>query len=342
MTMKGQILTSTQLDDAVHAVQLEALHQGMIPIAAVLSRRLPDGRHEVLGAGCNHLAEGIPGIHGETGAIIDMGRRAGGYADVVATSSLSPCPFCQCTMVRHMGIGQVRILDDLNYRPDKQSYAGLNAQVESLSHKPIERTFRAWLKTVKNRPLWARDIGEFDGPVAAPFPLGKHPRRRQQVLALAHAMAASALARGEAPIGAVVLDAQGEVIGCGGPQIVARNDPSLVAAMSAWRACGAREHWMDKTLVLTAGPDAIAYSMFQIFNFGQLIVASDQVFAGYLAAVRALNRNSQRRRPIPVQVLRDTASDGLLKKWLRQAKPDLVREYLGATWPALPLRPGTV
>jgi tRNA(Arg) A34 adenosine deaminase TadA len=331
--MKGDILTTEQLDDAVHRIQIAALNQGLIPIAAVLSRRLPDGQHEVLGAGCNHLAEGIPGIHGETGAIINMGRRAEGYTDVVATSSLSPCPFCQCTMVRHLGMREVRILDDLNYRPDKQSYAGLDVRVESLSHKPIEQAFRAWLKTVKNRPLWARDIGEFAGPVAAPFPLGSQKSRRQQVLALAHAAAAAALARGEAPIGAVVLDAQGEVIGCGGPQIIARNDPSMVAAMSAWRACGSREHWMDKTLVLTAGPDAIAYSMFQIFNFGQLIVASDAVFPGYLQAVRALNREPQRHRQIPIRMLRDTASDGLLKKWIRQTKPALVREYLGASWP---------
>ena len=331
--MKGQILTPAQLDDAVHAVQIEALNQGMIPIAAVLSRRLPDGQHEVLGAGCNHLAEGIPGIHGETGAIINMGRRAEGYADVIATSSLSPCPFCQCTMVRHLGMREVRILDDLNYRPDKQSYAGLDVRVESLSHKPIEQTFRAWLRTMKNRPLWARDIGEFDGPVTAPFSLGSRGGRRNYVLRLAHAAATAALARGEAPIGAVVLDAQGEVIGCGGPQIIARNDPSMVAAMSAWRACGAREQWMDKTLVLTAGPDAIAYSMFQIFNFGQLIVASDEVFAGYLPAVRTLNRHSKRRCPIPIRVLQDRTSDGLLMKWLRQAKPSLVREYLGATWP---------
>ncbi len=331
--MKGQILTTAQLDDAVHTVQLEALHQGMIPIAAILSRRLKDGRHKVLGAGCNHLAEGIPGIHGETGAIINMGRRAEGYADVVATSSLSPCPFCQCTMVLHLGIREVRILDDLNYRPDKRSYAGLDAQVESLSHKPIETTFRAWLRTVENRPLWARDIGEFDGPVAAPFPLGSQQRRRQQVLALAHALAAAALTRGEAPIGAVVLDAQGEVIGCGGPQIIARNDASMVAAMSAWRACGAREHWKDKTLVLTAGPDAIAYSMFQIFNFGQLVVASDQVFPGLLPAVRALNRQPNPRHSILVKVLRDTTSDALLERWISKAPPNLVREYLGADWP---------
>jgi tRNA(Arg) A34 adenosine deaminase TadA len=335
--MKGKILTTAQLDDAVHAVQLEALNKGMIPIAAIVSRPLPDGRHEVLGAGHNHLAAGIPGIHGETGAIINMGRRPEGYTDLVATSSLSPCPFCQCTMAHHLGIRQVRILDDLNYRPDKQSYVSMNVSVESLSHKAIEQTFHAWLDTMQNRPLWSRDIGEFDGSVSAPFPLANRPRRCQQVLALAHANAAAALARDEAPIGAVVLDAQGEVIGCGGSQVVAKNDPSSVAAMAAWRACGARDQWMDKTLVLTAGPDAIAYSMFHIFNFGQLIVASDDVFPGYLPAVQALNKDEARPRKIPVRMLRDTASDGSLKKWIRDAKPEPVREYLGAKWPEQPI-----
>ena len=330
----GAVVTQPQLDDAVHQLQLEALGQGMIPIAAILSRRLRDGRHKVLGAGWNHLAEGIPGIHGETGAIINLGRRPEGYADLVATSSLSPCPFCQCTMVRHLGIREVRILDDLNYRPDKRSYAGLGAHVESLSHKGIERTFKAWLGTMSHRVLWERDIGQFSGPVAPPFPITNHRRRLQQVLVLAQAKAAAAGARGEAPIGAVVLDAQGEVIGCAGSEIACHNDPSRVAAMAAWRACGARDHWMDKTLVLTTGPDAIAFSMFKIFNFGQLVVASDKVFAGHLSAVRALNRDPDRTHQISVKVLHDPTADQLLTAWIGHNSPVVVREYLGIEWRA--------
>lgn len=329
---RGAVITQSQLDDAVHQLQLEALGQGMIPIAAILSRRLRDGRHKVLGAGWNHLAEGIPGIHGETGAIINLGRRREGYADLVATSSLSPCPFCQCTMVRHLGIREVRILDDLNYRPDKRSYAGLGAHVESLSHKGIERTFKAWLRTMNHRVLWERDIGQFSGPVVPPFPITNHRHRLQQVLALAQGKAVEAGARGEAPIGAVILDAQGEVIGCAGSEIALRNDPSRVAAMAAWRACGARDHWMDKTLVLTAGPDAVAFSMFKIFSFGQLVVASDKAFAGHLTAVRALNRESGRARHITIKLLHDHTADASLAAWIRRNPTAVVREYLGIEW----------
>ena len=41
--------------------------------------------------------------------------------------------------------------------------------------------------------------------------------------------------RNEAPIGAAIVDAQGEVIGAGHAKIVTSNDPSLVAAMSVHR-----------------------------------------------------------------------------------------------------------
>jgi hypothetical protein len=130
---KHDLLSLPDLDDAVHEIQLYALEKGMIPIAAIISRPLADGRHEVLGFGHNELADGIPGVHGETGAVKGMGRIVGGYSDLVATSSLSPCPFCQCTLVRQLGIKTVRILDDLNYRPDKSDYekAGITPIVQA-------------------------------------------------------------------------------------------------------------------------------------------------------------------------------------------------------------------
>ncbi len=125
---KDTLLTEPELDNAVYDLIREALSQGMIPIAGIMSRRQSDGRHKILGFGWNHLREGIPGIHGETGAIMNMGRLKGGYRDVIATSSLSPCPFCQCCLALHLGIKEIRILDAINYRPDFAGYekVGLN------------------------------------------------------------------------------------------------------------------------------------------------------------------------------------------------------------------------
>src|SRR5215204_989663 len=95
---KGDVLSERELDDAVCSCVRHALAMGMIPIAGIMSRRRRDGKHEVLGFGWNHLREGVPGIHGETGAVMSMGRLEDGYRDVIATSSLNPCPFCQRTL----------------------------------------------------------------------------------------------------------------------------------------------------------------------------------------------------------------------------------------------------
>lgn len=319
---KGDLLTEEELDEAVHSVQLWALAKGMIPIAAIISRRV-EGKHEVLGFGHNHLAEGIPGIHGETGALINMGRLPigpAGYQDLVATSSLNPCPFCQRTLACHLGIREVRILDAENYSPDLSSYpASLTPTIKH--HPATARTFKTWVNDPKFALLWERDIGIYNHHHAAPLDLLKHRDRLQAALKLATLKAHQGLEAGEAPIGAVILDSHGQVIGAGHPDILHGNDPTAVAAMAAWRACGARDHWKDKTLVLTTGPDHIAYSMFHIFNFGQLAVGSADVFAGQYAALKS--------KFTRVTLLGDEGADALLKDWIAKTPPARVDEYLG-------------
>jgi tRNA(Arg) A34 adenosine deaminase TadA len=322
---KGQVFTERQLDDAVHQVQLHALSLGMIPIAGIMSRRRADGTHEVVGFGWNHLREGIPGIHGETGAIMNMGRREGGYSDLVATSSLSPCPFCQCCLALHLGVREIRILDAINYKPDFEGFKKVGLSPVVSNHPKIAATFRKWVRDPRNATIWNRDIGIWNRKHAPPFDVKRDRARAKELISIAHQKALEGLDAGEAPIGALIIDALGEVIGAGHPKIVTNNDPSMVAAMSAWRACGAREHWKDKTLLLTCGPDHIAYSMFHIFNFGQLLVASETVFAGQIRGVRALG--------VPVSVLHDARSDVSLKRWKKRAPASVVAEYLGANAP---------
>jgi tRNA(Arg) A34 adenosine deaminase TadA len=326
---KGDVLPEKQLDDAVHAVQLQALSLGMIPIAGILSRRvgkLRERLHEVLGFGFNHLREGIPGVHGETGAVMNTGRLAGGFRDVIATSSLNPCPFCQRTLACHLGCSEVRILDTENYSPDLASYKAVGLKPTLLHHKPTAETFRKWVTDPANATIWSRDIGLYEVPTTPPFDVAGNLGRTRELMAIAHQKAAEGMAAGEAPIGAVVCDPWGEVLSAAHARVVMNDDPSCVAAMSAWRGCGARDHWKDKTLFLTAGPDHIAYAMFHIFNFGQLVVASDKVFAGQVRGVQALGK--------PVHVLRDSAGDALLKPWLRRERVERVREYLGADYRA--------
>lgn len=323
---KGDILSERELDDAVHEVQLHGLSLGMIPIAGIISRRKGGGKHEVVGFGWNHLRDGIPGVHGETGAIMNMGRLKDGYRDLVATSSLSPCPFCQCCLALHLGVREIRILDAVNYTPDFAGYEKVGLKPVVSNHKKIAATFGKWVRDPRNATIWNRDIGVWNRKHAAPFDVKVNRARAKELMSMAQNKAADGLARGEAPIGALIVDAQGEIIGAGHPMIVTNDDPSMVAAMSAWRACGAREHWKDKTLLLTCGPDWIAYSMFHVFNFGQLVVGSDKVFAGQIDAIKKLR--------VPTLTLGATKTDSLLSSWLKRSTPAARRENLGAGFSA--------
>lgn len=319
---KGEILTEQELDDGVHAVQLYALARGMIPIAGIISRPMSDGRHEILGFGHNELADGVPGVHGETGAVKNMGRISGGYGDLVATSSLSPCPFCQCTLARHMGIKTVRILDDRNYRPDKSDYEKVGIKPVIKSHPRIEETFARWVNDSTNAVLWSRDIGIASGPKRSPRAFTREEIRAHTDRACR--LAKEGRAAGEAPIGAVIVDDLGQVVGAGYSLIATENDPSKVAAMTAWRNAGSRDDWGRCTLVLSCGPDNIAYSMFKVFNFGQLLVASQDVFAGKLEEVRALGKG--------VVVDNNFSADSSLGDWITEAELGVVQEYLGADY----------
>lgn len=317
---KGAVLTEQELDDALHEVQLSALERGMIPIAGIISRQIGIDRHEVLGFGNNELADGIPGVHGETGAVKHMGRIPGGYEELVATSTLSPCPFCQCTLARHMGIKTVRILDDRNYRPDKSDYEKLGIKPVIKSHPKIEETFARWVHDPKNATLWARDIGIASGPRHKPKEFSPDEIRclTDRVCRIARDGAAA----GEAPLGALIVDDLGQVVASGFARIVTDNDPSKVAAMTAWRSAGSRDDWGRCTLVLSSGVDSIAFSMFKVFNFGQLVIASDEIFKGRSNDVRSLG--------CPVTVDGNTAADSLLQDWLNKESLSIAKEYLGA------------
>jgi tRNA(Arg) A34 adenosine deaminase TadA len=222
-------------------------------------------------------------------------------------------------------VREIRILDAINYKPDFEGFKKVGLSPVVSNHPKIAATFRKWVRDPRNATIWNRDIGIWNRKHAPPFDVKRDRARAKELISIAHQKALEGLDAGEAPIGALIIDALGEVIGAGHPKIVTNNDPSMVAAMSAWRACGAREHWKDKTLLLTCGPDHIAYSMFHIFNFGQLLVASETVFAGQIRGVRALG--------VPVSVLHDARSDVSLKRWKKRAPASVVAEYLGANAP---------
>jgi tRNA(adenine34) deaminase len=66
------------------------------------------------------------------------------------------------------------------------------------------------------------------------------PKKPQDFMELAYEQAAAAQARGEVPIGAVVVNAQGEVLGAAGNEVEALNDPTAHAEIIAIRQAAAR------------------------------------------------------------------------------------------------------
>jgi tRNA(adenine34) deaminase len=266
------------------------------------------------------LADGLPGVHGEAGAVKGMGRIVEGYGDLVATSSLSPCPFCQCTLALQLGIKTVRILDDRNYRPDTSDYEKAGITPIVLSHPKIEETFARWVNDPVNEVLWKRDIGIPTGTTTSPkaFTRDELSALMERALRVAH----EGESAGEIPIGALVVDEFGQVVGAGHAKITLDNDPSKVAAMTAWRAAGSRDDWGRHTLVLTHGPDPIAYSMFKVFGFGQLVVGSDALYPGAVGEVRKLGK------PVTVMGIGE-GCDSPLRAWISRNSAERAREYLG-------------
>jgi hypothetical protein len=67
--------------------------------------------------------------------------------------------------------------------------------------------------------------------------------------------------------------------------------------------------------------------MFKIFGFGQLIVASADVYRGHISEVQAVTE--------AVVIAGGAAdSDEALSDWLKAHPVALAREYLGIAWPS--------
>lgn len=95
--------------------------------------------------------------------------------------------------------------------------------------------------------------------------------------------AREAAAAGEAPIGAVVTDAQGEVIAAAGNAPIATHDPSGHAEIRALRAAGlalGNYRLTDTTLYVTLEPCAMCAGAISHARIGQLVIAASDTKGG--------------------------------------------------------------
>jgi tRNA(Arg) A34 adenosine deaminase TadA len=102
-------------------------------------------------------------------------------------------------------------------------------------------------------------------------------------IAQALAQAEAAAARGEVPVGAVLVSAEGELLAADGNRIMERRDPTAHAEMLAIRAGAARlanERLIGTTLYVTLEPCAMCVGAISLARISRLVFAAEDPKGG--------------------------------------------------------------
>ncbi len=128
-----------------------------------------------------------------------------------------------------------------------------------------------------------------------------------------------AAARGEVPVGAVVLDADGRMVGCAGNEVEARHDPSAHAEMLALRAAAARlgtRRLAECDLVVTLEPCPMCAAAVSLFRVRRLIFgAYDPKSGGVEHGPRIFQASSCNHRPEVIGGVHELECADLLQRF---------------------------
>jgi tRNA(adenine34) deaminase len=134
-------------------------------------------------------------------------------------------------------------------------------------------------------------------------------------IALAEAQAAAA--RGEVPVGAVVLDASGAVLARAGNEVEARHDPTAHAELLALRAAAAARgetRLPDCELVVTLEPCPMCAQAASFFRIRRLTFgAYDAKGGGVEHGARVFDASSCHHRPEVIGGVRESEAAALLR-----------------------------
>lgn len=131
------------------------------------------------------------------------------------------------------------------------------------------------------------------------------------------AEARNAAARGEVPVGAVVLGPNGAVLACAGNEVEARHDASAHAEMNALRAAASARRdtrLLDCDLVVTLEPCPMCAQAISLFRIRRLIFgAYDPKSGGVEHGARVFDAASCHHRPEIIGGMRETECGELLR-----------------------------
>jgi tRNA(Arg) A34 adenosine deaminase TadA len=133
-----------------------------------------------------------------------------------------------------------------------------------------------------------------------------------------------AAARGEVPVGAVVIAADGTLIARAGNEVEARNDPSAHAEMLALRDAAAARgaKWLiDCDLVVTLEPCPMCAQAISLFRVRRLVFgAYDPKGGGVEHGARVFDAASCHHRPEVVGGVQEAAAAALLRDFFRERR----------------------
>ena len=146
---------------------------------------------------------------------------------------------------------------------------------------------------------------------------GGAPEPRMMPMEIALAEARAAAARGEVPVGAVVLDAAGKVLARAGNEVEARHDASAHAELLALRAAAAlrgEKRLPDCELVVTLEPCPMCAQAATLFHVRRVTFgAYDPKGGGVEHGARVFDAASCHHRPEVVGGVRESEAAALLQ-----------------------------
>jgi tRNA(Arg) A34 adenosine deaminase TadA len=143
----------------------------------------------------------------------------------------------------------------------------------------------------------------------------------EDFLQIAIEEAAAASARGEVPIGAVLVSGENAVLARNGNRVVERHDPSAHAEMLVLRAAASasgNERLVGTTLYVTLEPCAMCAGLISLARVARLVYGADDPKGGAVAhGARFFSQPTCHHRPIVLRVNDGGKSAKLLTDFFR-------------------------
>jgi len=142
----------------------------------------------------------------------------------------------------------------------------------------------------------------------------------QKFMSAAFEQAHTSFQQGGIPIGAVLVDGSGEIVGSGHNERVQRLDPIAHGEMACFRNAGRRTSYVDCTMYTTLAPCSMCAGAIRLFKVPRVVVGENVTFPGDLELLE--------KSGVAVTLLNDTNCQELMERFVT-AHPEIWNEDIG-------------